>query len=184
MGRAKERAVAAAEQAAIAATNQSEVVESAARDKNVASPLAFGVAICFEDTDSALCRELAAKGARFLCFITNDSWFSESNEAWAHAWQATARAIETGLPVVRVGNSGVTGTITPEGKCTWLVGSDGRVLVDRRGTMFDRIELGGGQTPYVRLGDCPLAIAFVLLMLAAVLVKYKAHHEKRRKLSL
>ena len=39
MGRAKERAAAAAEQAAIAATNQVEVVDSERRDKSVASPL-------------------------------------------------------------------------------------------------------------------------------------------------
>ena len=161
-----------------------KLLEVPVRREGAPETVSAGVAICFEDTDSAQMRQLAAMGAQVLLFITNDSWFSHSNESLQHAWQATARAIETGLPVVRVGNSGVTGTITPEGKCTWLVGSDGRVLVDRRGTMFDRIELGGGQTPYVRLGDCPLAIAFVLLMLAAVLVKYKAHHEKRRKLSL
>ena len=149
----------------------------------------FGVAICFEDTDSALMREYARRGAKFLCFITNDSWFSNSNEALAHAWQATARAIETGLPVVRVGNSGVTGTITPDGKVSWLVGSDGKSLVDREGTMLDRIEVkvkgeGEQRTVYVCLGDVPLGAAFALLLMAMILVKYKAHYEQRRTLSL
>ena len=99
-------------------------------------------------------------------FLTNDSWFSQSDEPLAHAWQATARAVETGLPVVRVGNSGVTGTITPRGRAAWLVGPEGRPLVDRPGTMLDRIPVAGGLSPtlYVRLGDAPLAVAFGLLV--------------------
>ena len=136
----------------------------------------LGVAICFEDTDSALMRRQAAMGARALFFITNDSWFSKSGEAWAHAWQATARAIETGLPVVRVGNSGVTGTITPEGQATWLLGPSGRPLVDRRGTLFDRIPLadpGAPPTFYVRWGDLPLACAFALLLTAFIVAHCK-----------
>ena len=153
-----------------------------------------GVAICFEDTDSAQMRELAKMGARVLFFITNDSWFSQSVEAEQHAWQAVARAIETGLPVVRVGNSGVTGTITPDGKTSWLVGPNGKPLVDKEGTMLDRIEVrmrGEGEdgrrktedrtspsvTPYVQFGDIPLLIAFALLILSMILVKYKAHYE-------
>ena len=149
----------------------------------------FGVAICFEDTDSSLIRQFADLGAEFLVFVTNDSWFSESNETVQHAWQAVARAIETGLPVVRVGNSGVTGTIRPDGRADWLAGGDGHPLVDRRGTMFDRLKLPtvparGGLTPYVRLGDCPLLIGFSLLLLMMLLIKYRHHYEKRRYLSL
>ena len=142
--------------------------------------LDLGVAICFEDTDSAQMRELARIGANVLFFITNDSWFSHSVEAEQHAWQAVARAIETGLPVVRVGNSGVTGTIAPDGKATWLVGPKGKPLVDREGTMFDKVKVKGEgeqRTVYVCLGDIPLGIAFALLILSMILVKYKAHHE-------
>jgi apolipoprotein N-acyltransferase len=139
-------------------------------------PISLGVAICFEDTDSAQMRWLAAKGARVLFFITNDSWFSKSDEAWAHAWQATARAIETGLPVVRVGNSGVTGTIAPDGKATWLLGADGRPLVDRRGTMCDRVPLaadGAAPTFYVLWGDAPLAASFALLLIAMLVARVR-----------
>ena len=137
----------------------------------------LGVAICFEDTDSAQLRELARKGAEALCFITNDSWFSGSIEAEQHAWQAVARAIETGLPVVRVGNSGVSGTIAPDGRATWLPGEDGRPLVARPGTMFDRIPAGSGRTAYVAVGDAPTGIAFALLISSMILVKYRNCHE-------
>ena len=142
--------------------------------------LDFGVAICFEDTDSALMRWYAAMGAQILFFITNDSWFSHSVEAEQHVWQAVARAVETGLPVVRVGNSGVTGTIAPDGKATWLVGPDGKPLVDKEGAMMDKTEVGGRgrqRTVYVCFGDIPLSIAFALLILSMILVKYTAHYE-------
>ncbi len=154
----------------------------------------IGVSICYEDTDSALTRKLAKMGAGLLVFITNDSWFSDSAEAEAHAWQSTARAIETGLHVVRVGNNGVTGTITPSGRATWLTDSSGRLLVDGKGTMFDRIPVrpalgaDGGKnsaaTVYVALGDKPLAIAFTLLILAMILVKYANNYEKHRNMPL
>ena len=133
----------------------------------------FGVAICYEDTDSALMREYAKKGARALIFITNDSWFSHSTEAEQHAWQAVARAIETGLPIVRVGNSGVSGTITPDGVPTWMTNSLGAPLIDRQGTMFDRISLGGGTlTPYVKYGDIPLFLTFIACFFAVIMIEY------------
>ena len=129
----------------------------------------LGVAICFEDTDSAQIRRLAAMGAQALVFITNDSWFSHSDEAVQHAWQSVARSIETGLPVVRVGNSGVTGTITPWSRATWLIDVGGKPLVDERGTMFDRLPYHPHAkvwTLYVLFGDAPLFIAFMILLLA------------------
>lgn len=140
----------------------------------------FGVAICYEDTDSAQMRRLAEMGAKALVFVTNDSWFGRSEETVQHAWQAVARAIETGLPIVRVGNSGVSGTVSPDGKATWMTDAKGRVITDRRGTMFDRIilaqnEVGGHKTWYVRLGDKPIFIAFLLLITASIMVKYKIY---------
>lgn len=127
----------------------------------------LGVAICYEDTDSAQIRELARLGARLLVFITNDTWFSYSQETVQHSWQSIARAIETGLPVARVGNSGVTGTISPDGKATWLSDSSGAAIVDRQGTMVERIELPAPRrTLYVMLGDWPLGALFALVLLA------------------
>ena len=146
----------------------------------------LGVAICYEDTDSAQIRRLAQLGADVLVFITNDSWFSFSDETVQHAWQSVARAIETGLPVVRVGNSGVTGTIQPNGKASWLVDGDGSILVDAQGTMFDRISIPEtvGGTPYTKFGDIPLFVLFLLLTGGIFLVKYKDYYEKRRYLSM
>lgn len=155
------------------------------------STLPLGIAICYEDTDSAQMRKLARMGAKALVFITNDSWFSYSQETISHAWQATARAIETGLPVIRVGNSGVTGIIYPDGKANWLCSSDGRPLVDAKGTLFDRVCIPAPSTKhqlpspiYTRLGDWPLGVAFALLILGYILIYFTSIYEKRRIVSL
>ena len=135
----------------------------------------LGVAICFEDTDSAQMRRLARMGAQVLVFVTNDSWFSHSDEAVQHAWQSVARAVETGLSVVRVGNSGVTGTVTPRGTATWLVDDKGRPLVDEGATMFDavRCKARPRATPYVRMGDAPLAMLFALTLALVFYGRFK-----------
>lgn len=146
----------------------------------------LGPAICFEDTDSALVRELAARGAQVLVFITNDNWFAHSVEPEQHAWQAVARAVETGLPVVRTANSGVTGFVLPSGESKWLAGRDGRPLVDETGTICATLGLAASPrpTPYVRFGDWPLGLAFLLLITALGVIEYVNDYEKRRTLSL
>lgn len=97
--------------------------------------------ICFEDTDPRLSSRAKAMGADMIVLLTNDSWFSESSEAQAHASQAVLRAMETGLAVVRVGNSGVTGVIRPDGYANWLSDASGRLIVDGRGVMVETVQV-------------------------------------------
>ena len=125
----------------------------------------IGVAICFEDTDSAQMRALARMGADVLVFITNDSWFSGSDETEQHAWQAVARAVETGLPVIRVGNSGVTGIIYPSGKASWLEARGGGILIDQAGCKLETVEISSSQLPpYTIYGDIPLTVLSILVL--------------------
>ena len=92
-----------------------------------------------------------------------------------------ARAIETGLPVVRVGNSGVTGTIAPDGKAMWLRGPDGRVAVDRQGVMVERLDVPAtSPTAYSIFGDAPLAVLFVLALAALVACEFYSFAATRR----
>ena len=97
--------------------------------------------ICYEDTDPRLAAKARDMGADMIVLVTNDSWFSDSSEAEAHAAQAVLRAVETGLPVVRVGNSGVTGVIRPDGTANWLSDASGCPLVDDRGVMVETVSV-------------------------------------------
>jgi apolipoprotein N-acyltransferase len=69
---------------------------------------AFGVLICFEITDAASARLLVRNGAHFIVNPTNDAWFVPAPDAPHLPW-AAVRAVETGLPVVRSANAGVSG---------------------------------------------------------------------------
>ena len=130
--------------------------------------------ICFEDTVPQLARRAAADGAQAIVLITNDSWFSHSIEAEQHACQAVMRAIETGLPVMRVGNSGVTGVILPSGRARWLTDGAGHPLVDQPGCQIDSVPISRNtpKTPYVRFGDWPMLVLFAAT-LAVILWKRK-----------
>jgi len=68
--------------------------------------LSFGVLICFEIADSRGARTLARRGAGFIVNPTNDAWFYRSSAP--HLPWAVSRAVETGLPVVRAANAGVS----------------------------------------------------------------------------
>jgi apolipoprotein N-acyltransferase len=123
----------------------------------------LGPLICFEDTPPSLARASAKDGAQLLVLITNDSWFSYSVEAEQHAWQSVMRSIETGLPMVRAGNSGVTGSITSRGFTNWLYDGNGKLLVDAKGsqTVIVNVPKNPKKTLYVKLGDYPLMFLFL-----------------------
>ena len=131
--------------------------------------------ICFEDTLPSLARKGAQLGAQAIVLITNDSWFSDSWEAEQHAWQAVLRAVETGIPVVRVGNSGVTGVIEASGRARWLMDGAGRPLVDASGCQLETVQVRSAPrlTPYVRFGDWPLLVLFAASLAGLFLVKYR-----------
>lgn len=131
--------------------------------------------ICFEDTVPSLSRNGAKLGAQAIVLITNDSWFSDSCEAEQHAAQAVLRAVETGLPVIRVGNSGVTGVIEESGRAHWLTDGSSRPLVDAPGCQLETVKVRTGPrlTPYTRFGDWPLLVLFAASLAGLFLVKYR-----------
>ena len=78
-------------------------------DIGVALPL-----ICYE---AVFAHELDGAGrGTFLLQITNDAWFGERSGPYQHLAQARMRAIEQGLPMIRVANTGVSAMIDPYGR--------------------------------------------------------------------
>ncbi len=72
--------------------------------------------ICFEDTVPWLARAAVTEGANVLVNQTNDAWFDPSWASRQHMRQAVFRAVETGTPMVRSANTGVSCLIDPYGR--------------------------------------------------------------------
>ena len=93
--------------------------------------------ICFEDVVYPMVRKAATEEVDFLVNLTNDGWFGESNQQWQHARTAAFRAIETGRPLVRCTNNGLT---------CW---------VDRFGRIH-KLEEADIYAPGIRVAEIPL----------------------------
>jgi len=118
------------------------------------------VNICYEDAFGAEIRR-QARDATLLVNVTNDAWYGRSLAAEQHNQISAMRALETGRPLLRATNTGITSAI----------GHDGRELARlpwfTRGILEVEITGRQGMTPYVRFGDTlPMAIALALLIAA------------------
>jgi apolipoprotein N-acyltransferase len=76
----------------------------------------FGVLICFEVIFPELCRKFVREGADFMVTITNDAWFGKTSAPYQHLAQATFRAIENRVWLVRAANTGISAFVDPWGR--------------------------------------------------------------------
>lgn len=121
------------------------------------------VNICYEDAFGAEIRR-QAREATLLVNVTNDAWYGRSLAAEQHNQISAMRALESGRPLLRATNTGITSAI----------GHDGRELARLPWftTGILEVEIAGrqGMTPYARWGDAPvvsLALALLFASLAA-----------------
>ncbi len=76
----------------------------------------FQPLICYEAIFPQHLR--AVEGAEWLLLATNDAWFGTVSGPYQHLAQARLRAIESGLPLMRAANTGITAAIDPLGRIT------------------------------------------------------------------
>lgn len=127
--------------------------------------LPVAVFICYESAYPRLVREDVGNAA-YLITLTDDSWFGNSLGPRQHEEMEIMRSIETGRPILRASNSGITSII------------DGHSHTIARAPMFvptvltASIQPVTGSTPWMRWGITPFFI-FLLLSLAICLrVRY------------
>lgn len=128
------------------------------------------VLICYEIIFPGLTRRTAA-GADWIIQSTNDAWFGESFGPHQHLAKARVRAIETGLPVARAANTGISAMIDPRGRMPDSLG------LLQRGVIDAPLPARLPRPPYARIGDAPPMIALALI---ACIILLMGEHTRRR----
>ena len=118
--------------------------------------------ICYEDAFGYEIRSRAGE-ATILVNLSNLAWYGDSFAQPQHLQIARVRAIETGRPMLRATNTGMTAAIGPQGE---LIG----VLPPFTQDVLE-VSVQGmrGQTPYLRWGDgMALGLALAALLPAVM----------------
>jgi len=114
--------------------------------------------ICYEDLfGEEIIRALPK--ATLLVNISNTAWFGDSLAQPQHLQIAQLRAMETGRPMLRATNTGMTAAVAPDGRVVAVLPPFTRAAL--------RVEVQGhrGLTPFARHGN---ALALVMALLALV----------------
>lgn len=109
----------------------------------------FGIMICSETCYPAFARQLVRKGADFILVMLNDGWFTQPAAIMMHAQNAVMRAVETGVEIVSVGNTGWTGRIDALG----VMGSNDQLPLQTTASGIFYVEGHSRSTIYSRIGD-------------------------------
>ncbi|MDQ5904368.1 MAG: apolipoprotein N-acyltransferase [Pseudomonadota bacterium] len=118
--------------------------------------------ICYEDVFGAeIIRALPQ--ATMLVNLSNTAWFGDSLAQPQHLQIAQLRALETGRPMLRATNTGMTAVVSPDGLVQAVLPPF------TRDALVAEVQGYSGSTPYVRWGNWPvLALSVFLLLVAAI----------------
>lgn len=72
----------------------------------------------------------ASRDADLIVNVTNDAWFGDTPGPYQHFRQAQIRAVETGRPVIRAANNGISGYIDEKGRIVDALAIDSIGVLD------------------------------------------------------
>ncbi|MBB5215176.1 apolipoprotein N-acyltransferase [Parapusillimonas granuli] len=126
--------------------------------------------ICYEDVfgeeiiRSVRDDDVHGPGATILVNLSNLAWFGDSWSLRQHLQISRMRALETGRPMIRSTNTGMTAAIDPTGRVRAMLEPQ------RIGVLDVEVQGMTGATPYVKWGNGPI-LAFSLLLIALALFR-------------
>ena len=135
------------------------------RGEATQAPLQLGglkvaVNICYEDVFGSEIAP-AARRAQVLANLSNTAWFGDSLAQPQHLQIARLRALETGRPMLRATNTGMTAIIDAHGRVVSALPPFTTAV------LTGEVQGRSGETPYLRFGDWPALLLIALALLAA-----------------
>jgi apolipoprotein N-acyltransferase len=123
------------------------------------------VNICYEDAfGEEIIRQLPQ--ATLLVNVSNVAWFGHSIAPTQHLQISQMRAIETGRPMLRATNTGMTAAVNAHGVV------EQQLPQYTEGALVTMVQPHSGATPFVRWGNgLALAVALVMLGIGVALVR-------------
>ena len=116
--------------------------------------------ICYEDVFGG---EIIASlpQATLLVNLSNTAWFGHSLAQPQHLQISQLRALETGRPMLRATNTGMTAVVAPDGRVQAVLPPF------TRGALVAQVRGYQGLTPFARLGNAGVLVLALVLLLAA-----------------
>ncbi len=118
-------------------------------------PAAFAPLICYETIFPG---QIYPKDARpeWLVTVTNDAWFGDGAGPKQHLDQARLRAIESGLPMVRSANTGISAVIDANGRILK------KIALYQDGVIDMALPASNNETVYARFGNWLYAFMLII----------------------
>jgi apolipoprotein N-acyltransferase len=154
-----------------------EELKPAALTKETQRTATLGIEICFDAVFPEISRAYARQDVDILLNITNDAWYGFSSAPFQFLRMVQMRSIETGRPVARAANTGISAFIDPIGQITQatqlgIVQSDAASVTSAELSppewRIDDLPLVSDRTLYTAIGDIP-SYAASLFCLCALL---------------
>ena len=119
--------------------------------------------VCYEDLfGEEIIRQLPA--ANVLINVSNVAWFGDSMALPQHLDISRMRSIETGRPMLRATNTGMTAAIDPHGRVIAVMAPF------TAGSLDVSVQGMAGSTPFVTWGNAPVFVLAWLLLVAGAVV--------------
>lgn len=131
--------------------------------------------ICYEIIFPAAANPPGERGG-WMLNVTNDGWFGNSTGPYQHFHQARMRAIEEGLPMVRVANTGISAVVDAYGRV------HRSLPLGAEGSLDSALPQAAPPTWYVALGNI-LPLSVWLLMVALFLLARRGGRRSRQSIS-
>ena len=121
--------------------------------------------ICYEILFSDLIFKSLDKETSLIINITNDAWFGNSIGPIQHFQFARIRAVEFGIPVIRVANTGYSGLINPYGQVIK------KLNLNNEGTLSFKLIKRADKTIYMKYGEYIFVILIFIVAVFSLLFK-------------